>query len=160
MKIRQQKRGIVRRDLGSQLNLGRSGAVAAEFALIVPLMATMMFGVLQFGFAIYTVNAMETAARTGARQMVFGTNFAVAEAATRAALPGWVASGATVSSVVDDDGLARMTVTVPGSSAAILGLVPMPENFTAHVAMPRVNDRSIDDDDDGDDGDDDDGDDD
>lgn len=131
--------------------LDRNGAVAAEFALIVPLMATMLFGVLQFGFAIYTVNAMETAARTGARQIVFGTNSVAAESATRAALPGWVANEATVASVVDDDGLARMTVTVPGSSAAILGLVPMPENFTAHVAMPRVNDRSVDDGDDDDD---------
>lgn len=139
-------RGNVRKD--GQTVLDRSGAVAAEFALIVPLMSTMLFGVLQFGFAIYTVNAMETAARTGARQIVFGTNFATAEAATRAALPGWVANEATVTSVVDDDGLARMTVTVPGSSAAIVGFVPMPENFTAAVAMPRVNDRNIGDDDD------------
>lgn len=146
MQIWHQGRGVGQRDLG------RSGAVAAEFALVVPLLATMLFGVLQFGFAIYTVNAMETAARTGARQMVFGTDFAAAESATRAALPSWVAGDATISSVVDDDGLARMTVSVPGASAALLGLVPMPENFTARVAMPRVNDRSVDDDDDGDDG--------
>jgi Flp pilus assembly protein TadG len=126
----------------------KSGAIAAEFALIVPLVSVMLFGVLQFGFAIYTYNAMETAARTGARQIVFGTNVAAAESATRASLPGWVADEATVNSVEDDDGIARMTVTVPGSSAAILGLVPMPESFTASVAMPRVNDRGGDDDDD------------
>jgi Flp pilus assembly protein TadG len=129
-------------------NRQKSGAVAAEFALIVPLLSVMLFGVLQFGFAIYTYNAMETAARTGARQIVFGTNVATAESATRASLPGWVADEATVNSVEDDDGIARMTVTVPGSSAAILGLVPMPESFTASVAMPRVNDRGGDDDDD------------
>ena len=126
----------------------RSGAVAAEFALIVPLLSTLMFGVLQFGFAIYTYNAMETAARTGARQIAFGTNTGVAEAATRAALPDWVASAATVSSIADDDGFTRLTVSVPGSSAALLGLVPMPETLTAEVAMPRVNDRSVDDNDD------------
>lgn len=119
----------------------RSGAVAAEFALIVPLLAVLLFGVLQFGFAIYTYSAMETAARTGARQIAFGTSAAAAEAATRAALPGWVAGAATVTSVADDDGFARITVTVPGSSAAILSLVPMPESLTAEVAMPRVNDR-------------------
>lgn len=123
----------------------RSGAVAAEFALIVPLLATLMFGVLQFGFAIYTYNAMETAARTGARQIAFGTNPVAAEAATRAALPDWVAGAASVTSIADDDGFTRLTVTVPGSSAALLGLVPMPENFTAEVAMPRVNDRNNDD---------------
>lgn len=127
----------------------RSGAVAAEFALIVPLLATLLFGVLQFGFAIYTYSAMETAARTGARQIAFGTNVATAEAATRAALPDWVAGAATVSSVADDDGFTRLTVTVPGSSAALLSLVPMPETFTAEVAMPRVNDRGGNDDDDG-----------
>jgi Flp pilus assembly protein TadG len=119
----------------------RSGAVAAEFALIIPLLALFLFGVLQFGFAIYTYSAMETAARTGARQIAFGTSAAAAEAATRAALPGWVADTATVTSIADDDGFARITVTTPGSSAAILSLVPMPENLTAEVAMPRVNDR-------------------
>lgn len=120
----------------------KSGAVAAEFALIIPLLVTFLFGVLQFGFAIYTYTAMETAARTGARQMAFGTSTATAEAATRAALPGWVADEATVSSIEDDDGIARMTVTVPGSSAAIVSFVPMPANFTAAAAMPRVNDRN------------------
>lgn len=119
----------------------RSGAVAAEFALIVPLLATLLFGVLQFGFAIYTYSAMETAARTGARQIAFGTNTATAEAATRAALPGWVAGAATVSSIANDDGYTRLIVTVPGSTAALLSLVPMPETFRAEVAMPRVNDR-------------------
>jgi Flp pilus assembly protein TadG len=129
----------------------RSGAVAAEFALIVPLLSVLLFGVLQFGFAIYSYTAMETAARTGARQIAFGTNVATAEAATRAALPNWMASDATVSSIADDDGFTRMTVTVPGSSAALMSLVPMPENLTAEVAMPRVNDRGGDDDDDDDD---------
>ena len=124
----------------------RSGAVAAEFALIVPLLATLMFGVLQFGFAIYTYNAMETAARTGARQIAFGTNTAAAEAATRAALPDWVAGAATVTSVANDDGYTRLIVSVPGSTAALLSLVPMPETFRAEVAMPRVNDLGGDDD--------------
>lgn len=122
-------------------NRRRSGAVAAEFALIVPLLALMLFGVLQFGFAIYTYSAMETAARTGARQIVFGTSVAAAQAATRAALPGWVADEAAITSIEDDGGVARMTVVVPGSSAAIVGMVPMPDSFTATVAMPRVNDR-------------------
>jgi hypothetical protein len=58
-----------------------------------------------------------------------------------------VAGAATVSSIADDDGFTRLTVTVPGSSAALLSLVPMPETFTAEVAMPRVNDRGNDDDD-------------
>lgn len=119
----------------------RSGAVAAEFALIVPLLSVLMFGVLQFGFVIYTQTAMETAARTGARQIAFGTSEAAAKSATRGALPGWVSSAATVNTIADDDGNARVTVSVPGANAAILGLVPMPETLTASVAMPRVNDR-------------------
>lgn len=142
------KGSIMRTQQASSINGSRSGAVAAEFALIVPLLSVLLFGVLQFGFAIYTYSAMETAARTGARQIAFGTNVATAEAATRAALPPWVAGAATVNTVADDDGFARLTVSVPGSSAAILSLVPMPENFTAEVAMPRVNDRGGDDEDD------------
>lgn len=118
-----------------------SGAAAAEFALIIPLLSAMLFGVLQLGFLIYTSNAMDTSARNGARLIAFGQNAAAAETYVRQNLPGWVAARATISTVENDNGVARITVTAPGSTAAILGLVPMPAQISVVGSMPRVADR-------------------
>ena len=119
----------------------RSGAAAAEFAIIVPLLAVMLFGALQYGFLIYTTNAMTTSARNGARLMAFGQDRAAAETYVRQSLPGWVCGTATIATVENDNGVARMTVTVPGSAGAILGLVPMPAQISVSGSMPRVADR-------------------
>jgi Flp pilus assembly protein TadG len=121
--------------------LGRSGAAAAEMALIIPLLSMMIFGVMQYGFMIYTSNSMTTTARNGARLIAFGQNRAAAEAHVRQNLPGWVASEATISTVENDNGVARITVSVPGSSAAIIGLLPMPAQIRVVGSMPRVADR-------------------
>jgi hypothetical protein len=119
----------------------RSGAAAAELALIIPLLSLMLFGALQYGFLIYTSNAMTTSARNGARLIAFDQNRATAEAEVRRGLPGWVAAAATISTVENDNGVARITVTVPGASAAILGLAPMPAQISVVGSMPRVADR-------------------
>ena len=119
----------------------RSGAAAAEFALIIPLISVMLFAVLQLGFLIYTYSAMSTSARNGARLIAFGQSTAAAEAKVRETLPGWVATAANISTVENDAGVARITVSAPGSTAAILRLVPMPDQISATEAMPRVSDR-------------------
>lgn len=119
----------------------RSGAAAAEFALIVPVLSLFMFGVLELGLGIYTNNAMATAARNGARLIAFGSTAPEAEAAARAELPSWVRTVATITSTPDDAGMARVFVQVPGASASIIGLVPVPKTLFAEGTMPRVNDR-------------------
>ncbi|MEZ5407593.1 MAG: pilus assembly protein [Acidimicrobiales bacterium] len=43
------------------------GAVLAEFALIVPVLVMILFGIIQFGFAISRAQAVEAAAREGGR---------------------------------------------------------------------------------------------
>ena len=46
---------------------GQEGAVAVEFAIIFPLLAMILFGVIQFGTAWSKVQVFEGAAREGAR---------------------------------------------------------------------------------------------
>lgn len=46
---------------------GQTGAVAVEFALILPLLLLILFGVFQFGLAWSQVQVFEGAAREGAR---------------------------------------------------------------------------------------------
>lgn len=119
----------------------RSGAVAAEFALIMPLLVLFLLGTIQLGFLVYTYNSMLTGARNGARQIAFGTSVAQATTAIRQWLPPWAAADATVTITENDAGLARVRITVPGGSASIARLVPMPTEFVAEAAIPRVADR-------------------
>src|SRR3954469_14814533 len=43
------------------------GAAAIEFALLLPLMATLLFGVVEFSFALYNKAILTNAAREAAR---------------------------------------------------------------------------------------------
>jgi Flp pilus assembly protein TadG len=125
----------------TRLRQQRSGAAAAEMALLLPLLFLMLFGVVQLGFAIYTFNAMQNSARTGARLVVFGSAPAAAVTAVRGQLPPWVANAAVITVTENVGGLARVRVSVPGASAALMRLVPMPTTLDADVTMPRVGDR-------------------
>ena len=44
-----------------------SGATAVEFALVAPVMIVMIFGILEFGRAAWTMNALNFAAESAAR---------------------------------------------------------------------------------------------
>ncbi len=57
------KRYVVRDREGSS----ETGAVAVEFAIIFPLLALMLFGVIQFGIAWSRMQVFQGAAREGAR---------------------------------------------------------------------------------------------
>jgi Flp pilus assembly protein TadG len=118
-----------------------SGAAAAELALLLPLLILMLFGLLQLGIGIYTYNAMLSSARNGARLVVFGNSVAATETAVRNQLPGWAAAAATINITENDAGLARVRVSIPGSAAAVVDMVPMPATIDADVTMPRVGDR-------------------
>jgi Flp pilus assembly protein TadG len=60
------------------------GVVAVEFALVLPLLVTLVFGIVQFGLALNTKLTLTHAAREGARAAVVGSDVktAVKDAAT------------------------------------------------------------------------------
>jgi Flp pilus assembly pilin Flp len=45
------------------------GSVAVEFALIIPVFLSILFGIMQFGYVLVVQNSMTNAAREGARAM-------------------------------------------------------------------------------------------
>lgn len=119
---------------GGQQRRGRSasGQTAVEFALVLPVVVVMAFGLVVVGIAVRNELAVELAAREGARAAAVSASpaTAAAAAATRAVhLPIDVAttSGATTVTV---------TVThVNASDVAIIGALIGPITHTASVTM-------------------------
>jgi Flp pilus assembly pilin Flp len=64
------------------------GAVAVEFALILPLLVLLLFGVITFTRIYYAQIALSGAAREGARVMAVTNDWTAASSATVDAAPG------------------------------------------------------------------------
>lgn len=107
MKIRSK----LRREAGRE-----DGAAAVEFALIVGLLAMLVFGMMEYGLAFMQVQTLRAATREGARvAAVRGTNSEISAAmadASAGSLPGGF-SGYSVSTTCDDDTVGEsVTVTI------------------------------------------------
>ena len=64
------------------------GAAAVEFALVFPLLLTIVLGITEFGIAFSTQARISQAAREAARTMAVGDTSTNARNAARAAAPG------------------------------------------------------------------------
>jgi len=86
---------VIRRGVLRHLRRSRAGAIAVEFALVVPVLATAVGGAAHYGTYYYTYNIMLTAARNGARSMAVGAaTQTAAETTAKAALPKWIPADA------------------------------------------------------------------
>ena len=63
--------------------LGERGAAAVEFALVVPLLLVLLFGIVEFGKTLNTQATLSAAAREGARTMALANDAAAARAAVQ-----------------------------------------------------------------------------
>jgi Flp pilus assembly protein TadG len=103
------------------------GAAAVEFALVLPLLIAMLFGIIQFGALFFLHNNMVNAAREAARKMAVGEATTNAQAQTIATtyLASWgltftpVATGAGGATGTD----VAVTITVPMKSASLIDLI-------------------------------------
>lgn len=102
------------------------GAAAVEFALIVPVLLLLLFGIIEFGRVYNTQIELTGAAREGARTMAIGNNPAAARAAARAGAPSLnpaltdeqlavATNGANPASCLKAPGAANLSVTVTAS---------------------------------------------
>ena len=65
--------------------LGERGAAAVEFALVVPLLVVLLFGIIEYSKALNTQSTLAAAAREGARSMALGNNVSQARTAVQSA---------------------------------------------------------------------------
>ena len=100
------------------------GAAAVEFALIVGLLAILVFGLLEYGLAFWQVQNLRAAAREGARvAAVGGDDTAVHTAMENASVGSFTSSSSfTRNRVCDDDNAGqevKITISNPSLSGAV-----------------------------------------
>jgi Flp pilus assembly protein TadG len=114
------------RRLPAKLMGNRSGAAAAEFALIIPVLTSMIFGALEFSSIFFSYSALQSAARDVTRQVAINTiEVGAAEAAVRARVPGWMRDEVDVQIVQSAPAditanVIQLTAEVPATSATPL----------------------------------------
>jgi Flp pilus assembly protein TadG len=112
--------------LPAKLMGNRSGSAAAEFALILPVLTSMIFGALEFSSIFFSYSALQSAARDVTRQVAINTiDAGEAEDAVRERLPAWmredVAVRVTQTTPADiTTNVIQMTAEVPAASATPL----------------------------------------
>lgn len=109
-----------------------SGAVAVEFAFVIPLLVMIFIGTVQFGLVLYRTQMLEAAAREGARVASVGGDVADVQTRVAASAPqfGVTIPPVTIETRVDAAGAwnpgvcsqrghdVRVTVVVPGDGLA------------------------------------------
>lgn len=131
--------------LAGGLRACRRGAAATELALVLPLLTTLIMGVLEYGTVIYSYSRMQFAATRVARTIAVNrmTN-AEAEAAITASLPGWMAGHVEIDVAQSAPGdpltnLVRIQVAAPAQAATPFALMTraVPWQLTSDVTMKQ-----------------------
>jgi Flp pilus assembly protein TadG len=101
----------------------RLGAAAVEMAVVTPLLLTMLFGIIEFGYAFTVRQSLVTAAREGARIAALpGSSNADIQARINEYLnPLSLNATTTLTRATVDNPTERVSVTVPYSQVSLLG---------------------------------------
>ena len=123
----------------------QSGAAAVELAIILPLVVTLLLGIIDAGFILYTYQDMVQAAREGVRlRAIEALHVAEANSIAKAGAEGYfesrhpeLSSSLNVSISGSGDSSAWVSVRLPLADASYSGIYP--GNITARVEMDYVN---------------------
>ena len=103
-----------------QRNLHREdGAAAVEFALIVGLLAILVFGLLEYGLAFWQVQNLRAAAREGARAAAVQGDDTVVRTRMQDSAAGSLSGSWTFTrsnTCTDDNGGSEVTITINNAS--------------------------------------------
>lgn len=121
------------------MKASRSGAAAAEFALIIPVFTTLLFGGFEFGMIAYSTSALQLAANVIARDVA--VNNLDVEAATEKLqpyLPGYLQGHVSMSMSQSNPGDPRLNsvqvqLQAPSTSATPISIVSQAASWTVSV---------------------------
>ena len=127
IKVQKLKRGTFPvSNVGPWTSPFRRGAAVVEFAVVLPLLLTILFGIMEYGWVFMVRQTLQTAAREGTRIAILQTSTSpytsvltrVADVMEPTGLTGYSVSmtHATVADPVE-----TITVTVPYSEVSLMG---------------------------------------
>jgi Flp pilus assembly protein TadG len=111
------------------LRRDRSGSAVTEFALVLPLLTLLLFGIVEFGSITYSYSAMQFGANRAARSFAVNTlDEAGALARAKAVLPAWAREQVALTMVQSDPGdpntnVIRVTLSVDASRVAVVSMM-------------------------------------
>ncbi len=115
-----------------------SGASAVEFALLLPVLMMVLFGIIEFGFALYQQAVLTNASREGARLGIVQASPAITTAEINAAIDNYLTPAginpANVTRNIVAGGVTGTPVTVSLTLPYTFRVLP---NLTA--VAPQVN---------------------
>ncbi len=123
----------------------RRGATAAEVALTLPLLTTMILAIFEYGSVVYSYSLMQLGANRVARTVAVNQmTEAQAQSAVTQYLPGWVGNRATVTVTQTAPGdpntnFINVRVTASATAATPMALLTraVPWQLTANVSMKQ-----------------------
>jgi Flp pilus assembly protein TadG len=102
------------------------GQSVVEFALVVPILILLLFGIIEFGRIYETINVITSAAREGARvAAVTAPNGSAVNSAVNAVLQAGQVAGPATITIAGPNAASQITVTVQVQYVPITGnIVP------------------------------------
>lgn len=114
------------------------GAAVVEFALVVPVLFLIIFAVIDFGRALWTMNVLTSGVREGARVAAVGDTTAATRTRARGATVSYI-RGILGTSAMAADSTTDGTVTVAYAPATGLYTVTITGGFPFRPVTPLVN---------------------
>ncbi len=114
------------RIMGRRRAARRRGAAVVEFAVVLPLLLTVLFGIIEYGWVFMVRQTLQTAAREGARLAVLQTSVSpYANVLTRVSNvmqpTGLTTYEVTMSHATAANPVETITVTVPYNDVSLMG---------------------------------------
>jgi Flp pilus assembly protein TadG len=112
-----------------------SGASAVEFALLLPLLMIILFGIIEFGLALYRQAILTNASREGARLGIVQSIPPIANAAIDAAIDTYLTSAG-----IPPGNVARTIVAGGVTGTPVIVTLTLPYTF---VSLPGLTSPSV-----------------
>ena len=114
----------------------QKGAALAELALTLLLLMTIVFGIFEYGRAMYITNILNNAAREGARRAAVSSAPINVDAYVTSCIPFDDKTGLEISTNPSAPSTgASVTITVTLPFRALTGIVPVPDNLRGAATM-------------------------
>ena len=104
----------------------RRGAAVVEFAVVLPLLLTVLFGIIEYGWVFMVRQTLQTAAREGCRLAVLQTSVSPYTNVLRRVSDVMAPTGlntysVTMSHATSSDPVETVTITIPYNDVSLMG---------------------------------------